>query len=99
MAPENVAKVTDIWAESDATQLPGMVGVKWRRLFQFHGLYFHLIESEGDADAKIEAARTHPLFRDVNEKLKPYIEAYDPKTWRAPGDAMAKEFYSWNASV
>ncbi|MGP4088699.1 MULTISPECIES: TcmI family type II polyketide cyclase [unclassified Streptomyces] len=97
MAPEDSGVVSDIWAESDATELPHLVGVKHRRLFQFHGLYFQLIGSEGDIGGRIEEVRGHHLFQDVNEKLKPHIAAYDPVTWRGPADAMAKEFYSWNA--
>ena len=33
------------------------------------------------------------------EDLKPFIEAYDPKTWRSPADAMATRFYTWEASA
>lgn len=97
MAPEDRQRVHDIWAESDATELPYLVGVTHRRLFQFHGLYFQLIGSEEPIGRRIEEVRRHPLFQDVNAKLKPHIDAYDPVTWRGPSDAMAKEFYAWNA--
>lgn len=97
MAPEDTDSVSGIWADSDATELPRLIGVKHRRLFRFHGLYFQLIGSEDGIGERIEGMRGHPLFRDVNERLKPHIQAYDPLTWRGPKDAMAKEFYSWNA--
>lgn len=97
IAPEDTGRVADVWSESDATELPHLVGVKHRRLFQFHGLYFQLIGSEERLGDRIEEVRGHHLFQDVNEKLKPHISAYDPLTWRGPADAMAKEFYSWNA--
>jgi cyclase len=97
MAPEDGERVSGIWAESDATELPHLVGVAHRRLFQFHGLYFQLIGSEEAIGERIEGVRGNPLFQDVNQKLKPYINAYDPLTWRGPSDAMAREFYSWNA--
>ena len=97
MAPENRQRVHDVWAESDATELPHLVGVRHRRLFAFHGLYFQLIGSDQPVGRRIEGVRGHPLFQDVNDKLKPLIGAYDPATWRAPSDAMAKEFYAWNA--
>jgi cyclase len=97
MAPEDSDRVAGIWGESDATDLPHLVGVKHRRLFRFHGLYFQLIGAEQPLDDRIDEVRGHPLFQDVNEKLKPHIRAYDPQTWRGPRDAMAKEFYTWNA--
>lgn len=100
MNESDMDAVTDVWAESDATELPALVGVRRRSLFHFHGLYFHLIESEQTAgtEAQIEAMRAHPLFQDVNTKLEKYITAYDERTWRGPKDAMANRFYSWQAS-
>ncbi|HEX9334242.1 MAG TPA: TcmI family type II polyketide cyclase [Pseudonocardiaceae bacterium] len=91
--------VANIWAESDATDLPALVGVRRRSLFQFHGLYFHLIEAEQPTgtEAQIEAVRAHPLFQDVNTKLANHVTAYDEETWRGPKDAMAHLFYSWQA--
>ena len=97
MAESAAEPVADIWRESDATDLPHLVGVRSRSIFQFHGLYFHLIESEREVGGRIEGVRTHPLFDDVNTKLAEYIKAYDPETWRAPKDAMARQFYSWQA--
>lgn len=91
--------VADIWAESDATELPHLVGVRRRSLFRFHGLYFHLIEAEQPTgtDARIEDVRRHPLFHDIDTKLAKYVTAYDEATWRGPKDAMADLFYSWQA--
>ena len=63
MAPEDRQRVHDIWAESDATELPYLVGVTHRRLFQFHGLYFQLIGSEEPIGRRIEEVRRHPLFQ------------------------------------
>lgn len=97
MDPEDRERVSEIWAESDATDLPHLVGVKHRRLFEYQGLYFQLIATEEPIGSRVEEVRDHPLFQDVNEKLKPHINAYDPVTWRGPSDAMAKEFYTWNA--
>ncbi|WP_372410347.1 TcmI family type II polyketide cyclase [Streptomyces luteireticuli] len=97
MAPEDTERVSGVWAESDATELPRLAGVRQRRLFRFNGLYFQLIGAEAGMAGRIEGLRGHPLFQDVNRKLKPFIEAYDPLTWRSPRDAMAEEFYAWNA--
>jgi cyclase len=46
--------------------------------------------------AAIEAAKTHPLFVQISDDLKAYIQAYDPATWRSPSDAMATRFYEWS---
>ena len=91
--------VASMWAESDATELPRLVGVRRRSLFHFHGLYFHLIEAESDGPTtgRIEAVREHPLFQDVNTKLANHVTAYDELTWRGPKDAMARLFYSWQS--
>ncbi|WP_165956124.1 TcmI family type II polyketide cyclase [Streptomyces hainanensis] len=31
--------------------------------------------------------------------LRPYIDPYDPQTWRSPADAMARRFYHWAPSA
>lgn len=97
MAPEDEAAVRGIWAESDTTELPFLLGVKHRRVYKFHGLYFHLVAAEEGIGSRLGAIGTNSLFADVNERLRPYVSAYDPATWRQPQDAMAKEFYAWNA--
>ncbi|MCK9900967.1 polyketide synthase [Parafrankia colletiae] len=97
MNPEDAGAVADVFAESDAGELPNLVGVARRDLFEFHGLYFHLIESRADIRGTLPPVRDHPLFLDVNSKLEKYIAAYDPQTWRGPRDAMARSFYTWLA--
>ncbi|MGN6674761.1 MAG: TcmI family type II polyketide cyclase [Thermomicrobiales bacterium] len=32
----------------------------------------------------------------MSEKLKPYIDPYNPATWKSPKDATAREFYTWD---
>jgi len=88
--------VAEVFARSDATDLPHRIGVSRRTLFRFHDLYFHLVEAERDVAEQVDQARTHPLFREVNEQLRPFIQPYSPD-WRGPRDAMAASFYSWNA--
>jgi cyclase len=97
MNPDDAPKVAEIFASSDAGELPHMVGVRRRDLFRFHGLYFHLIEAARDVSTTLPAVRDHPLFTDVNTHLAEYIAAYDPTTWRSPRDAMAEQFYQWTA--
>jgi cyclase len=96
MDPGSSADVADVFAQFDATQMPDLMGTRRRELFAYRGLYFHLqdFDSENGPTA-IEQAKTHPLFVQVSADLKPFIEAYDPATWRSPADAMATRFYHW----
>jgi len=90
-------KVAELFADSDRGELPVLAGIRHRSLFAFGDVYLHLVEVEknfGDAVADI---RDHPAFRELSEALEPYIEPYDPETWRSPADPMAVEFYSWDA--
>jgi hypothetical protein len=88
--------VAEIFAESDATDLPHMIGVKRRSLFWFHGLYFHLVEANQAITPNLYQARSHPLYEDIHLKLAKYMTPYDPN-WREPKDSMAEQFYRWEA--
>jgi cyclase len=89
-------KVAEIFAESDRTELPKMTGVRHRSLFVLEDVYVHLVEMEDDFDETVAGVRNHELFRDISKKLEPYIQPYNPATWRSPKDATAREFYSWD---
>ncbi|GHF78717.1 TcmI family type II polyketide cyclase [Streptomyces filamentosus] len=95
----STAEVGQLFAEFDATDMPHRMGTRRRQLFAYRGLYFHLqdfdVENGGEL---IEEAKTDPSFVKVSDDLKPFITAYDPKTWRSPADAMATRFYDWTAS-
>jgi len=93
-AKEHVAM---LFAESDAGELPHLAGVRHRSLFAFGDVYVHLIEVDRDFEGAVAGLSDHPLFKDLSERLQPYIQPYDPITWRSPRDAMAEEFYSWDA--
>lgn len=95
MAPGAAPDIAKIFAESDRGELPHLVGVARRSLFQFQDVYLHLIESEQDPGPAIAKAAGHPEFRDVSDRLSAYVSAYDPETWRSPKDAMAHCFYRW----
>lgn len=94
MDPVTAPAVADVFAASDATGLPEMIGVSRRVLFSFHDLYFHLVQAEEDITEPLYRARGHELFRDINTKLGQYISPYDPG-WKEPRDAMANPFYTW----
>jgi hypothetical protein len=71
--------------------------VRHRSLFQFHGLYVHLIGFDRPPSESMQIAQSLPAFRSVSDALKPHIEPYDPN-WRSPQDAMARRFYHWTSS-
>jgi len=95
--PGSEKEVARIFAESDATELPGLGKVKHRSIFIKGDLYIHLVETEGDFETAVAGIRDHPLFADVSEKMAPHVLAYDPATWRSPRDSFATEIYSWDA--
>ena len=91
--------VAGLFAASDATELPGLAGVRHRSLFALGDLYVHLVEVDEDFERAVDGVREHELFREISERLQPYITPYDPDTWRSPKDAMAVEFYRWDAEA
>ena len=95
--PEARERVAEIFAESDAGPLPRLAGVRHRSLFILEDLYIHVVDTVDDVDGALDQVRDHPLFREISARLEPYIEPYDPVTWRSPKDAMAVEFYRWDA--
>jgi cyclase len=97
LEPGPASAIADIFAESDATELPHMIGVSRRTLFQFHDLYFHLVEADEDIAPNLYRARSHPLYDDINTRLAKHVRPYDPN-WKEPKDAMAKPFYVWTRS-
>ncbi|AVH55982.1 MULTISPECIES: TcmI family type II polyketide cyclase [Streptomyces] len=98
MEPGSADDVAGLFGNFDATGMPHLMGTRRRQLFSYRGLYFHLQDfDEQDGGERIERARTDPRFIGISQDLKPFIEAYDPVTWRSPADAMARRFYHWTA--
>ncbi|WP_018681844.1 TcmI family type II polyketide cyclase [Actinokineospora enzanensis] len=96
MRDDDLTGIARIFAESDATELPHLVGVRRRTLFRFHDLYLHLIESEVDISADLAKVQQHPLYTDVSDRLRPFMAPYH-ESWRSPADAFAQQFYGWEA--
>ncbi|MBO4258511.1 TcmI family type II polyketide cyclase [Streptomyces griseorubiginosus] len=100
MDPGSSDDVARIFRAFDETEMPHLMGTRRRQLFSYRGLYFHLQDFDSDDGGhRIEEAKQDPRFIRISDDLKPFIEAYDPATWRSPSDAMATRFYSWEASV
>jgi cyclase len=90
-------EVAKLFAEFDRTDMPHRMGTRRRQLFAYKGLYFHLQDFDADNGGElIEDAKSDPRFVQISQDLKPFIEAYDPATWRSPKDAMATRFYEWS---
>ncbi|MFI1095224.1 TcmI family type II polyketide cyclase [Streptomyces sp. NPDC020917] len=98
MKPEAADDIARTFAESDRGELPGLIGVTGRSLFQFGDVYLHLIEAERPPGPEVARMKDHPEFREISRALESYVQAYDPATWREPKDAMAREFYRWERS-
>jgi len=96
MDPGDSDAVADIFAKSDASDLPHLIGVQRRTLFRFHDLYFHLVEADDDITPRLYRARSHPLYEETNVALGNHVSPYDPN-WKEPRDAMATPFYVWSA--
>ncbi|MFJ4717485.1 TcmI family type II polyketide cyclase [Streptomyces sp. NPDC088785] len=100
MAAASGTDVAQLFTDFDATDMPHRMGTRRRQLFAYRGLYFHLQDFDEDNGGDlIEAAKSDERFVRISDDLKPFIEAYDPATWRSPADAMAKRFYHWEASA
>ncbi|RMI31184.1 TcmI family type II polyketide cyclase [Nocardia stercoris] len=98
MQPGSATDVAGLFREFDNSEMPHRMGTRRRQLFRYHGLYFHLQDFDADDGGdRIESAKTDPRFVRISDDLKPFIEAYDPQTWRSPADAMAHRFYEWSS--
>ncbi|MEU6293787.1 TcmI family type II polyketide cyclase [Streptomyces erythrochromogenes] len=95
MAPGSGPDIAELFADSDAGELPRLVGVTRRSLFQFGDVYMHFIEADRPPGPAIAKVTEHPEFRMLSERLTAYVSPHDPETWRSPKDAMAHEFYRW----
>ncbi|MBB1254619.1 TcmI family type II polyketide cyclase [Streptomyces sp. OF3] len=99
MDPDASVDVAKLFAEFDAGDMPHRMGTRRRQLFSYRGLYFHLQDFDSDNGGElIEEAKSDPRFVRISDDLKPFIQAYDPATWRSPADAMAHRFYHWESA-
>jgi cyclase len=95
MKPGSAEDIAGLFADSDRGELPRLIGVRGRSLFQFGDVYLHLVEADRPPGPAVAEYASHPEFRAISEQLSVHVEAYDPAAWRSPKDAMATEFYRW----
>lgn len=94
--PRDASEVAQIFTEHDRSELPELIGVQRRTLFQLEDLYLHLVESDVDFVARLHQATTHPLFRDIDTRLATLLNAYTSETGTMTSSA-AQPFYRWPA--
>ncbi|MBM0238406.1 TcmI family type II polyketide cyclase [Micromonospora sp. ATA32] len=96
--PGSEPDVARIFGESDAGPLPVKLGVTGRWLYSIDDVYVHLLERT-DAAIADATGQDHeqPAFAKIMGDLSPFISPYNPDTWRSPEDAVAKEYYRWQA--
>ncbi|OLF05882.1 polyketide synthase [Actinophytocola xinjiangensis] len=92
--PDSQDKVAQIWADSDATELPGIAGVEHRSLWTLGDVYIQLLETAEPGQETINRIKGHPEFVGISEKLSEFISPY-LSTWRSPKDAQARCFYTY----
>ena len=95
--PGSEEEVAALFAESDESELPHLGGVTHRSLWVLDDVYIHLVETDDEFGDAVASIRDHPLFKEISRKLDAYIQPYDPETWKSPKDAMAKQFYVFEA--
>ena len=93
--PDSHEKVAEIWAESDATELPRIAGVQHRSLWTLGDVYIQLLETDEPGQETINRIKGHPEFVRISERLSEYISPY-LSTWRSPKDAQARPFYTYD---
>ena len=92
-AEEEVAK---LFAESDATELPGLAG------FAIAACGCSTMSTSTTSRPTRTSRRrwTRSAITRCSRRsarLDAYITPYDPETWRSPKDAQARQFYGWDA--
>jgi cyclase len=92
--PDSQDKVAEIWAESDATDLPRIAGVEHRSLWTLGDVYIQLLETAEPGQETINRIKGHPEFVRISDRLSEFISPY-LSTWRSPKDAQAQNFYTY----
>ena len=87
--------IARLFEESDATELPDLIGVRTRRLYTFHDVYIHLVEGTGEAvGPRVQAHHDHPLFQRISRALNEYVIPFQGR-WGSVAQASATQFYHW----
>lgn len=94
--PAHVADVARIFGHHDqVTDLPRRIGVLHRELYEYQGIYLHLVQSDEEFIGRLYRARTDSQYREIDEQLRPYLFPYDPARPTFE-DSHLKPFYTWS---
>jgi hypothetical protein len=92
--PGSEEKIARLFAESDGTELPDLIGVQRRKLFTIHDVYIHLVEAERPIAEGLEQHRASSLFQQLSKDLDEFIIPFEGK-WGSVHQASARQFYHW----
>lgn len=93
--PGSESEIARLFAESDATELPHLIGVRTRRLYTFHDIYIHMVQADRPVGEALEKNRGNPLFKQISEALDEYVTPFEGK-WGSVHQASANQFYHWD---
>ncbi|WP_078868691.1 TcmI family type II polyketide cyclase [Streptomyces sp. NRRL B-1347] len=94
--PRDTAEVAALFDRHDRTSgLPERLGIRRRELFEFQGVYLHLIAADSDFVPRLYAAREDPAFTEIDAPLSRLLKPYDPAR-PAFEDSHLRPFYTWS---
>lgn len=92
--PGSEERIARLFAESDGTELPHLIGVRRRRLFTIHDVYIHMVEADRPVADGLGKHHDNPLFQRLSKALDEYIIPFEGK-WGSVQQASAQQFYHW----
>ncbi|MFG2488765.1 MULTISPECIES: TcmI family type II polyketide cyclase [Streptomyces] len=96
MDQKSIPEVSNLFAEFDSTEIPGMIGLGRRQLFIHDGIQIHLYDfTEKSDQVALEKVKTDPRMGRLAIDLNPFVAPYEPTTWNSPADSAAFCFYDW----
>jgi hypothetical protein len=96
--PGSEEKIAQLFAESDGTELPELIGVQRRRLYTTHDVYIHLVEADRPIAEGLAQHRGNPLFQQLSKDLDEFIVPFEGK-WGSVHQASARKFYHWERGL
>ncbi|QXJ21839.1 TcmI family type II polyketide cyclase [Actinomadura graeca] len=92
--PGSEAEIARLFAESDSTELPGIIGVQRRKLFTFHDIYIHMVEAEKAVGPAVRREHGTELFQRISKALDEHIVPFEGR-WGSVDQASARQIYHW----
>jgi hypothetical protein len=93
--PGSQEHIARLFAESDETELPHLIGVRSRRLFTFHDVYIHMVQADRPVAEGLSEHHDSTRFQQLSKALDAYIIPFENK-WGSVQQASAQQFYHWD---